>query len=177
FAGFLLTVDGVTTQARLRIALAAVVVTGAVVSLLAGLEYLQLAPVLRLLTAFRPGLATVGAQVRAGGSLQYPTIASMYLEIVFAFGLGLLLMELDGERRGGVDSGDADQYRADRVGFRRRSAVLRVVPLARCENGSHRHLRGRPHGVRRAGVARFTRIDGGTRARARPAGPIPSRMG
>src|SRR5207249_2695172 len=48
----------------------------------------------------RPGLATVGAQVRAGGSLQYPTIASMYLEIVFAFGLGLLLIELDAERRG-----------------------------------------------------------------------------
>src|SRR5207244_11494883 len=78
---------------------AAVVATGAVVSLLAGLEYFQLAPVLRLLTAFRPGLATVGAQVRAGGSLQYPTIASMYLEIVFAFGLGLLLIELDAERR------------------------------------------------------------------------------
>ena len=100
FGVFLLTVAGVTTQARLRIALAAVVVTGAVVSLLAGLEYLQIAPILRLLTAFRPGLATVGAQVRAGGSLQYPTIASMYLEIVFAFGLGLLLIELDAERRG-----------------------------------------------------------------------------
>ena len=36
-------------------------------------------------------MSTVGAQVRAGGPLQYPTIASMYLEVVFAFGLGLLL--------------------------------------------------------------------------------------
>jgi hypothetical protein len=99
FGVFLLTVAGVTTRGRLRIALAAVVLTGAVVSLLALLEYLRLAPVLRLLTAFRPGLATVGAQVRAGGPLQYPTIASMYLEIVFAFGLGLLLIALDAERR------------------------------------------------------------------------------
>jgi hypothetical protein len=48
---------------------------------------------LKALTAFRPGVATVGAQVRAGGTLQYPTIASMYLEVVFAFGLGLLLSE------------------------------------------------------------------------------------
>src|SRR5205823_6543436 len=31
----------------------------------------------------------------AGGPLQYPTIASMYLEVVFAFGLGLLLDEID----------------------------------------------------------------------------------
>jgi hypothetical protein len=37
--------------------------------------------------------------VRAGGPLQYPTIASMYLEVVFAFGLGLLLSAVDaGER-------------------------------------------------------------------------------
>ena len=99
FGVFLLTVAGVTTRARLRVALTAVVVTGVVVSLLAVLEYLQLVPVLRLLTAFRPGLATVGTQLRAGGSLQYPTIASMYLEVVFAFGLGLLLIELDARRR------------------------------------------------------------------------------
>jgi len=99
FGVFLLTVAGVTTRARLRVALTAAVVTGAVVSLLALLEYLQLAPILRLLTAFRPGLATVGTQLRAGGSLQYPTIASMYLEVVFAFGLGLLLIELDARRR------------------------------------------------------------------------------
>src|SRR5262245_47275493 len=92
FGVFLLTIAGITTRARLRIALAAAVFTGASVSLLAVLEYLQLPSILRVLTVFRPGLATVGAQVRATGSLQYPTIASMYLEVVFAFGLGLLLI-------------------------------------------------------------------------------------
>ena len=50
---------------------------------------------LTALEAFRPAVSTVGAQVRAGGPLQYPTIASMYLEVVFAFGLGVLLAELD----------------------------------------------------------------------------------
>ena len=71
-----------------------------VVSVLAILEYLGLPSVLTALQAFRPGVATVGAQVRAGGPLQYPTIASMYLEIVFAFGLGVLLSEHDDESRG-----------------------------------------------------------------------------
>jgi hypothetical protein len=33
--------------------------------------------------------------VRASGTLQYPTIASMYLEIVFALGLGALLWAID----------------------------------------------------------------------------------
>ena len=64
------------------------------------------ASVLDGLKAFRPAVSTVGAQVRAGGPLQYPTIASMYLEVVFAFGLGVMLAELDGgaprARRGAV---------------------------------------------------------------------------
>src|SRR6185295_8192021 len=92
---YLLTVNGLTTRSRLRSALALAVAVGVVVSVLAILEYLGVRPVLAWLTAFRPGVATVGAQVRAGGPLQYPTIASMYLEVVFAFGLGVLLAELD----------------------------------------------------------------------------------
>ncbi len=59
-------------------------------------------PVLSVLTAFRPAVSTVGAQVRAGGPLQYPTIASMYLEVVFAFGLGLMLAALDAGRPASV---------------------------------------------------------------------------
>src|SRR4029077_12969592 len=41
--------------------------------------------------------------IRAGGPFQYPTIASMYLEIVFALTLALLLMAVDtaGRARGG----------------------------------------------------------------------------
>ena len=95
FGIYLLTVNGVTTRARLRVVLALAVAIGVFVSVLAILEYAGVRPVLAWLTVFRPGVATVGAQVRAAGPLQYPTIASMYLEIVFAFGLGLLLSELD----------------------------------------------------------------------------------
>src|SRR5580704_6330031 len=90
FAVFLLTVNAISTPARLRRAMAAAVVAGLIVGVLAILEYLQVSTVLVGLRAFRPAMATVGGQVRAGGTLQYPTIASMYLEIVFAFGLGLL---------------------------------------------------------------------------------------
>jgi O-Antigen ligase len=90
FAVFLLTVNAISTPERLRRAMAAAVVAGLIVGVLAILEYLQVSAVLLGLRAFRPALATVGGQVRAGGTLQYPTIASMYLEIVFAFGLGLL---------------------------------------------------------------------------------------
>jgi O-Antigen ligase len=99
FGVYLLTANAVTSRARVRSVVALVVASGVVVSLLAILEYLQIPAVLRLLGAFRPGLTTVGAQLRAGGSLQYPTVASMYLEIVFAFGVGLLLAKLDAARR------------------------------------------------------------------------------
>jgi len=97
---YLLAVNGLTTRSRLATALRLAVAVGVVVSVLAILEYLGLPSVLTALQAFRPGVATVGAQVRAGGPLQYPTIASMFLEIVFAFGLGVLLSEHDDARRG-----------------------------------------------------------------------------
>jgi hypothetical protein len=94
-AVFLLTSDGVTSRVRLHIALAVSVGAGIVVSTLAVLEYWQVEPALRLLRAFRPGVSAVGAQIRASGTLQYPTITSMYLEVVFAFGLGLMLAAID----------------------------------------------------------------------------------
>jgi O-antigen ligase len=90
---YLLTVNALTTPGRLRAALLLTFAAGVVVAILVVLEYAGVRPVLAWLAAFRPGVATVGAQVRAGGPLQYPTIASMYLEVVFAFGLGLLLAE------------------------------------------------------------------------------------
>jgi O-antigen ligase len=99
-AVYLLAVDGLTTSQRLRSALAACVGSGVVVAVLAILEYLQVNAVLDVLRIFRPSVTAVGAQVRAGGSLQYPTIASMYLEIVFALGIGLMLSSHDrGARR------------------------------------------------------------------------------
>jgi len=102
FGVYLLTANAMTTRARVRAVLALALGAGVLVSALAVLEYLQVPAVLRFLTLFRPGLSTVGAQVRAGGPLQYPTIASMYLEIVFAFGVGLLVMELEAGRRATV---------------------------------------------------------------------------
>ena len=90
--------NGVTTPTRLRSALTLAVAVGVVVSVLAILEYRGVRVVLSALRAFRPAVSTVGAQVRAGGPLQYPTIASMYLEVVFACGLGVMLAELDSGR-------------------------------------------------------------------------------
>lgn len=90
FSVFLLTVSSVTSPSRLRTLLRLTVISGVVVALLAVLEYAGVVWVLDGLKRFRPSVALVGAQVRAGGPLQYPTIASMWLELCFAFGLGLL---------------------------------------------------------------------------------------
>lgn len=98
FSVFLMTVSGVGTPARLRAVLIAAAGAGVVISVLVGLEFLGNGVVLRVLQTFRPGVAVVGAQVRAAGPFQYPTIASMYLEIVFAFTLGLLLAAVDAKR-------------------------------------------------------------------------------
>jgi hypothetical protein len=95
----LLTVDGITTPARLEQALATSVIAGVVVAAAAILEFAQVGPVLGALERFRPSVNVVGAHVRAGGTLQYPTIASMYLEILFAFGVGLMLHAVARSRR------------------------------------------------------------------------------
>lgn len=94
-AVFLLAVDGITTPARLRTALSLCVAAGVVVAVAAMLEYAEIGWALRMLRSFRPSINVVGAQVRAGGTLQYPTIASMYLEVVFALGLGVMLQAVD----------------------------------------------------------------------------------
>jgi hypothetical protein len=100
FAVCLITLAAATTRVRIRAIARLLVAAGVVVAVLAILEYLNVNGVLEFLTAFRPGITTVGAQLRAGGPLQYPTIASMYLEIVFAIGVGLLVGAIDdGERR------------------------------------------------------------------------------
>lgn len=99
FLVYLLTVNGVTTFARLRGVLIAAALAGGVIALLVILEYLNVAPVMLVLTAFRPGIAVIGSQIRAGGPFQYPTIASMYLEVLFALTLGLLLLAVDAEQR------------------------------------------------------------------------------
>ena len=99
FAVCLVTIGAATTPARVRAIARLLVAAGVTVAVLAILEYLDVGAVRRLLTAFRPGLTTVGAQLRAGGPLQYPTIASMYLEIVFAIGVGLFVGAVDARDR------------------------------------------------------------------------------
>jgi O-antigen ligase len=98
FCVFLLAVNALTTRARVLTTIALALAAASVVSVLAIFEYLTVPSVLQWLKAFRPQVMTVGAIVRAGGSLQYPTIASMYLEVVFALGVGLLLAWRDEAR-------------------------------------------------------------------------------
>jgi hypothetical protein len=98
FGVFLLAANAVTTAARLRSLIAAAAIAGGLVAALALLEYGNVTPVMEGLRLFRADVAHVGAQVRAGGPFQYPTIASMYLEITFALALGLLLLFLDARR-------------------------------------------------------------------------------
>jgi O-antigen ligase len=99
FAVFLLTLNGVTTRRRTVAAIALTVTASIVVSVLMVLEYLRVPGVVEGLKAFRPFLTQVGTQLRAGGPLQYPTIASMYLEVTFACGVGLMAAAVDNVRR------------------------------------------------------------------------------
>ena len=96
---FLLTVNAAASRPRVRVVMATLALAGVGISLLMMLEYAGVAPVMRLLRPFRSGVALVGAQVRASGPFQYPTIASMYLEIAFALTLGWLLAVADEGRR------------------------------------------------------------------------------
>ena len=96
---FLLTVNGVTTPTRLRGVLVAAAAAGAIVSGLVVFEYLGVGFVTEWLAFFRERVIVIGPQVRASGPFQYPTIASMYLEIVFALTLALLPMAIDAGKR------------------------------------------------------------------------------
>lgn len=98
FAVVLLIANVVTSGARLLTLTALAMLSGTIVAALAILEYFQVAAVLEWLKGFRPGLTMVGGHLRVTSTLQYPTITSMYLEIVFALALGLLLAMVDRRR-------------------------------------------------------------------------------
>jgi hypothetical protein len=89
----------VNTPARVRGVLVAAAAAGAIVSLLAVGEYLGVGVVTEWLTVFRERATVIGPQVRAGGPFQYPTMASMYLEIVFALALALLTLTFEAGRK------------------------------------------------------------------------------
>lgn len=72
---------------RARQVIAMLLGAAAVVGVIAVLELAQVPFVLDALKLFRPGFHVVGGQVRATSTLFYPTITSMYLEVVFALGL------------------------------------------------------------------------------------------
>jgi hypothetical protein len=98
FVVYLLVVNGAPGRLRLRSVLVATGAAGVAVATFAVLEYLSVDRVLTFLAAFRPWVTLVGAQVRASGPLPYPTIASMFLEIAFAFVLGLMVLAVQGRR-------------------------------------------------------------------------------
>jgi O-Antigen ligase len=92
-----LTAIGAESERDRRRIVLAVVISGVVVGALVLADFLDVPGTSWLLARFRAGVAVVGAQVRATGPFQYPTIASMYLEIAFAVGIGLLV-SLDPDR-------------------------------------------------------------------------------
>ncbi|HYM29173.1 MAG TPA: O-antigen ligase family protein, partial [Steroidobacteraceae bacterium] len=100
FAVFLIAVNAATSTARIHAMLVAAAIDGAVIGVLVLLEYVSFTPIFALLRLFRIDTAFVGSQVRASGPFQYPTIASMYLEILFALILGLLPIAATNGRRG-----------------------------------------------------------------------------
>ena len=84
---FLVTLNVITTRRLAGLLIATMMAAGSIVGVLAVLELTQVPWVMDLLRAFRPGFHVVGGQVRATSTLFYPTITSMYLEVVFALGL------------------------------------------------------------------------------------------
>lgn len=84
---FTLAANAMTSERFARQVIATLLGAAALVGTIAVLELAQVPPVLDALTLFRPGFHVVGGQLRATSTLFYPTITSMYLEVVFALGL------------------------------------------------------------------------------------------
>jgi hypothetical protein len=99
FAVFLMTVDAVRTWDRLRIVCLLAATSGVLLSALVIADFIGISQIRELLSAFRPSLTVVGAHVRPSGPFHYPTIASMYLEILFALSLPLAVLAFDRRRR------------------------------------------------------------------------------
>ena len=84
---FTLAANGAVSNRLARQIVAVLLGAAAVVGAIAVLELAQVPAVLDGLKVFRPGFHVVGGQLRATSTLFYPTITSMYLEVVFALGL------------------------------------------------------------------------------------------
>jgi O-antigen ligase len=84
---FLLVANVAALPSTARQIVAALLAAGSIVGSVAVLELAQVPWVLDALKAFRPGFHVVGGQLRATSTMFYPTITSMFLEVVFALGL------------------------------------------------------------------------------------------
>jgi hypothetical protein len=84
---FILAANAAVSSRAARQIVALLLGAAAVVGAIAILELAQVPVVLDGLKLFRPGFHVVGGQLRATSTLFYPTITSMYLEVVFALGL------------------------------------------------------------------------------------------
>jgi hypothetical protein len=131
-AVFLLVVNTVNSRALARAVVGVMLAVGVAVAIIAVLEAAHVAPVLSALTAFRPGFHVVGGQLRATSTLLYPTIASMYLEIVFALGVWLLIGA--GAASGGASASakataDKEAPHCESRGARRRAIVFAALAI------------------------------------------------
>ena len=99
FGVYVLTVNAATSPRRIEVVFVTAAATGVLVAALALLEYAGVPLVVQALSDFRPAVFLFGAQVRATGPFLYPTVASMYLEILFAFVSVLFLVVVDAGRR------------------------------------------------------------------------------
>lgn len=95
---FLLTRSAAGSSRGRGLTIAALTCSGVLASVLVVLDFLAIPAVLEFLRVFRAAVAVVGTAVRASGPFQYPTIASMYLEIAFASAVGLLVEAMDRHR-------------------------------------------------------------------------------
>jgi hypothetical protein len=100
FLIYLMTLNAATSERRVAFVTFAVVSSGMLVWPLVLFEYAQVSPVTDFLSRFRVFSANVGGALRASGPFQYPTIASMYLEVVFCVALGLFLASIDRRKHG-----------------------------------------------------------------------------
>ena len=95
---FLLAVDGLASRDRLRRLPAVAAAAGLFLSALVLAEFADVGRLAAWLSPFRENVAVVGGQLRASGPFQYPTIASMYLEVTFALAVILVPLSIDGGR-------------------------------------------------------------------------------
>jgi hypothetical protein len=96
----LMAVNGTAAASRLWVVIIAAAASGALLAVIVVLDYAGFPPLQPLLEPFRTRVALVGPYARASGPFHYPTMASMYLEVLFALGLSLIPRAVDLRRPG-----------------------------------------------------------------------------